>query len=64
MAIFGSRKTRQVDAASALPGRQQPMPVAERHVTLGTPLATAGYGTITTQIVPAGEFYFAEDRTT
>ena len=39
MGIFGSRKTRQVDAASALPGRQQPMPVAERHVVLGSPLA-------------------------
>jgi len=39
MAIFGSRRTRQVDAASALPGRQQPMPVAERHVVLGTSLA-------------------------
>ena len=38
MGIFGSRKTRQVDAASALPGRQQPMPVAERHVVLGSPL--------------------------
>jgi peptide-methionine (S)-S-oxide reductase len=39
MGIFGSRKTRQVDAASALPGRQQPMPVAPRHVVLGSPLA-------------------------
>ena len=27
----------------------------------GKALATAGYGPITTQIVPAGEFYFAED---
>ena len=39
MAFFRSRKTRQVDAAAALPGRQQPMPVAERHVVLGAPLA-------------------------
>jgi len=39
MGMFGSRKTRQVDAASALPGRQRPMPVAERHVVLGSSLA-------------------------
>jgi len=39
MGIFGSRKSRQVDPAQALPGRQQPMPVAERHVVLGSPLA-------------------------
>lgn len=39
MGIFGSRKSRQVDPAEALPGRQQPMPVAERHVVLGSRLA-------------------------
>jgi len=39
MGMFGSRKTRQVDAASDLPGRQRPMPVAERHVVLGSSLA-------------------------
>src|SRR5580700_1052846 len=39
MGIFGSRKTQLVDAASALPGRSQAMPVAARHVVLGTPLA-------------------------
>jgi peptide-methionine (S)-S-oxide reductase len=39
MGIFGSRKSRQVDPAHALPGRQQPMPVAERHVVLGSRLA-------------------------
>jgi len=39
MGIFGSRKTQLVDAASALPGRAQPMPVAKRHVVLGSPLA-------------------------
>jgi len=39
MGIFGSRKTRQVDAASALRGRERPMPVAERHVVLDAPLA-------------------------
>jgi peptide-methionine (S)-S-oxide reductase len=39
MGLFGSRKTRQVDAAAALPGRPGPMPVAERHTVLGTALA-------------------------
>ena len=39
MGIFGSRKTQLVDAAAALPGREQPMPVAARHVVLGSPLA-------------------------
>ncbi|MGH3154602.1 MAG: peptide-methionine (S)-S-oxide reductase MsrA [Streptosporangiaceae bacterium] len=37
--MFGSRKTQLVDAAAALPGREQPMPVAPRHVVLGSPLA-------------------------
>jgi peptide-methionine (S)-S-oxide reductase len=39
MGIFRSRKTRELDAASALPGRQHPMPAAERHVVLGSSLA-------------------------
>jgi peptide-methionine (S)-S-oxide reductase len=39
MGIFGSRKSRQVDQAQALPGRQRPVPVAERHAVLGSPLA-------------------------
>jgi peptide-methionine (S)-S-oxide reductase len=34
---FGN-KTRMVDAADALPGREQQMPVPERHAVLGTPL--------------------------
>jgi peptide-methionine (S)-S-oxide reductase len=31
-------KTRLVDAADALPGREQPIPTADRHAVLGTPL--------------------------
>ncbi|MBV9092760.1 MAG: peptide-methionine (S)-S-oxide reductase MsrA [Streptosporangiaceae bacterium] len=38
MGIFGSRKTRQVDPAAALPGRPEKMPVAGRHAVLGSPL--------------------------
>ena len=37
--VFGLRdKTTMVDADGALPGRQQEMPVPERHAVLGTPL--------------------------
>jgi peptide-methionine (S)-S-oxide reductase len=38
MVLFGQRKTRMIDPASALPGRAQEMPVPERHEVLGTPL--------------------------
>ena len=31
-------KTRAVDPADALPGREQPIPTADRHAVLGTPL--------------------------
>jgi peptide-methionine (S)-S-oxide reductase len=36
--MFGSRKTRMIAAADALPGRDTAMPVPERHEVLGTPL--------------------------
>jgi peptide-methionine (S)-S-oxide reductase len=37
--MFGLReKTKMIDASRALPGRQEQMPVAERHAVLGTPL--------------------------
>jgi peptide-methionine (S)-S-oxide reductase len=39
MSLFSSRKTRMVTAEEALPGRQAPMPVPERHTVLGGPLA-------------------------
>jgi peptide-methionine (S)-S-oxide reductase len=39
MSLFSSHKTRMVTAAEALPGRQTPMPVPERHTVLGGPLA-------------------------
>jgi peptide-methionine (S)-S-oxide reductase len=39
MGIFGSRKSRRVDPGEALPGRPEPMPVADRHVVLGSRLA-------------------------
>ncbi|MGH3157867.1 MAG: peptide-methionine (S)-S-oxide reductase MsrA [Streptosporangiaceae bacterium] len=39
MSLFSSHKTRMVTAAEALPGRQTPRPVPERHTVLGGPLA-------------------------
>jgi peptide-methionine (S)-S-oxide reductase len=36
--LFSSRKTQMVDPDRALPGRDEPMPVAARHEVLGTPL--------------------------
>jgi peptide-methionine (S)-S-oxide reductase len=36
--LFSSRKTQMIDAERALPGRDEPMPVAARHEVLGTPL--------------------------
>jgi len=37
--LFSSRKTQMIDPARALPGRETPMRVPERHEVLGTPLA-------------------------
>jgi peptide-methionine (S)-S-oxide reductase len=36
--LFSSRKTQMIDPESALPGRDEPMPVPARHEVLGTPL--------------------------
>src|SRR5690606_5340323 len=37
--LLGKHKTTMVAPAEALPGRAEPMPVADRHAVLGTPLA-------------------------
>ena len=39
MHLFSRHKTQMIDAADALPGRDQAMPVPERHEVLGTPIA-------------------------
>jgi peptide-methionine (S)-S-oxide reductase len=39
MGIFGTRKTQLVDRDEALPGRDTPIPVPERHTVLDAPLA-------------------------
>jgi peptide-methionine (S)-S-oxide reductase len=38
MSLFGSAKTRRVSEQDALPGRDTPIPVPDRHAVLGTPL--------------------------
>src|SRR5690242_12449238 len=59
--MFGLRtKTSMVDPSSALPGREQEMPVASRHVVLGTPLKPPfpeGFGRL---VVGMGCFWGAE----
>ena len=42
-------------------GDEQRRAAEESAEAYGKALAAAGYGPVTTQIVPAGEFYFAED---
>src|SRR3954453_8507721 len=39
MHLFSRHKTQMIDSADALPGRDQAMPVPERHDVLGTPIA-------------------------
>jgi len=40
MHLFSRHKTKMIDAANALPGRERSMPVPERHDVLGTPIAS------------------------
>ena len=63
MPLFKSRPTSIVDAAQALPGREQPQRVAERHLVLGTPLGLDRETTPTTvqvAIFGMGCFWGAE----
>ncbi len=59
--MFGlHNKSQMVDAATALPGRETEMPVAERHAVLGTPMKPPfpdGFGQL---VVGMGCFWGAE----
>jgi peptide-methionine (S)-S-oxide reductase len=59
--MFGLRdKASMIDPAAALPGREQEMPVADRHAVLGTPMTPPfpeGYGQL---IIGMGCFWGAE----
>jgi peptide-methionine (S)-S-oxide reductase len=59
MSLF--RKSAQIpDASQALPGRATPMPVAQRHAVLGTPLAGPFAAPLETVLFGLGCFWGAE----
>jgi peptide-methionine (S)-S-oxide reductase len=58
--LFSRNKTEVVDANDALPGREQEMPVPERHEVLGTPLRGPFPDGVATAIFAMGCFWGAE----
>jgi peptide-methionine (S)-S-oxide reductase len=57
---LGRTKTAMIDAADALPGREQKMPVAERHAVLGTPMTPPFPDGFEQLVVGMGCFWGAE----
>src|SRR3954447_19535940 len=60
MHLFSRRKTKMIDAADALPGRQEAIPAPERHHVLGTPLKPPFPAGLETAVVGMGCFWGAE----
>jgi peptide-methionine (S)-S-oxide reductase len=60
MGLFGRSKATMVDPAAALPGREQEIPVPERHEVLGTPLKGPFPEGVQTAIFGMGCFWGAE----
>ncbi|HEX4483679.1 MAG TPA: peptide-methionine (S)-S-oxide reductase MsrA [Solirubrobacteraceae bacterium] len=58
--FFGRKQAETVDAAAALPGRDRPLPVPERHEVLGTPLKGPFPDGVETAIFGMGCFWGAE----
>jgi peptide-methionine (S)-S-oxide reductase len=58
--FFARKNAEMVDSASALPGRDRPLPVAERHDVLGTPLKGPFPDGVETAIFGMGCFWGAE----
>jgi peptide-methionine (S)-S-oxide reductase len=62
MALFFREKTKMIDAERALPGRDQEMPVPERHYVLGTPLKPPFPDGFETAVFGMGCFWGAERK--
>jgi peptide-methionine (S)-S-oxide reductase len=60
MVLFGRKAAETVDAESALPGREQALPVPARHEVLGTPLQGPFPEGVQTAIFGMGCFWGAE----
>ncbi|HSZ04476.1 MAG TPA: peptide-methionine (S)-S-oxide reductase MsrA [Solirubrobacteraceae bacterium] len=60
MSLFDRDKSTIVESASALPGREQEMPVPQRHEVLGTPLKGPFPDGVDTAIFGMGCFWGAE----
>ena len=62
MSLFSGKPKMIPDADSALPGREQPMPVADRHYVLDAPLAGPFADSLQTAMFGMGCFWGAEKR--
>jgi peptide-methionine (S)-S-oxide reductase len=60
--LFNRHKSQMVKPEDALPGRSTPMPVADRHLVLGTPMEPPFPDGLATVVVGMGCFWGAERK--